>query len=231
MVDDALSKSLSLCGSTPRWRPLSSQARLTAAIPEPTWAMHLHPHRRAGTAGINRLLIMLLFADAPGGVVVTDPFPVTMQEMRTMDAAEQRRFMEVAYLRALRTAQRAFQRWPRRKREDANAECVAKVWATWVYNLEKVKDALALLGPNIHFAILWVRYDRKIAGRARGFDVFDYRANMKRQQLDGQGHASPTDRSDPLNGWIDWSVRTDDDPAAWAAALEEAGLTPDDIGE
>jgi hypothetical protein len=39
----------------------------------------------------------------------------------------------------------------------------------------------APLGPSIHRAILWVRYDRKIAGRARGFDAFDDRANRKRQ--------------------------------------------------
>lgn len=148
-----------------------------------------------------------------------------------MDAAEQRRFLELAYPRAIRAAQRAFKRWHSRKREDAIAECVAKVWATWVYNLEKGKDPLALLGPNIHFAILFVRYDRKVAGRARGYDVFDYRAGMKRQQLDGQGHARPNDRSDPLNGWIDWAVRSDDDPSAWAAALEEAGLTPAELGE
>lgn len=148
-----------------------------------------------------------------------------------MDAAEQRRFMELAYPRALRAAQRAFKRWPSRKREDAIAECVAKVWATWVYNLEKGKDPLALLGPNIHFAILFVRYDRKVAGRARSYDVFDYRANMRQQRLDGQGHATPSDRSDPLNGWIDWDVRADDDPSAWASALEQAGLTPTDLDE
>ena len=41
----------------------------------------------------------------------------------------------------------------------------------------------ALLGPNIHRAILRVGYDRRIAGRARGFDVFDDRASRKRQQL------------------------------------------------
>jgi hypothetical protein len=60
---------------------------------------------------------------------------------------------------------------------------VAKVWATRVFNLETGKDSVALLGPNIHRAILWVGYDRRIAGRARGFDVFDDRAKMKRQQL------------------------------------------------
>ena len=121
---------------------------------------------------------------------------------------------------------RAFKRWHSRNRDNAIAECVAKVWATWAYNLEKGKDPVALLGPNIHFAILFVRNDRKVAGMARDFDVFDYPAGMKRQQLDGQGHARPSDRSDPSNGWIDWAVRSDEDPSAWAAALEEAGLTP-----
>jgi hypothetical protein len=53
-----------------------------------------------------------------------------MQEMQERDAAEQRRFMETAYPRAMRAAQRAFKRWPRRKREDAIAECLAKVWKT-----------------------------------------------------------------------------------------------------
>ncbi len=52
--------------------------------------------------------------------------------MQAMDAAEQRRFMETVYPRALRAAQRAFKRWPRRKREDAIAERVGKVWMTWV---------------------------------------------------------------------------------------------------
>jgi hypothetical protein len=103
--------------------------------------------------------------------------------MRTMDAAEQRRFMETAYPRALRAARRAFKRRPRRKRQDAIAETVGKVRMTWVLNMEKGKDPMGLLGPNIHWAILWVRYDRKIAGRARGFGVFDDRANRRRQQL------------------------------------------------
>src|SRR5271157_5441064 len=100
--------------------------------------------------------------------------------MQAMDAAEQRRLLETVYPRALRAAQRAFKRWPRRKREDAIAERVGKVWMTWVLNMEKGKDPVALLGPNIHFAILRVRHDRKNAGRARGFDMFDGRANSER---------------------------------------------------
>ena len=140
-------------------------------------------------------------------------------------AIEQKRFMEVAYDRTLSAARRAFRSWHSRKREDAIAEMLAKVWATWVYNLEKGKDPVALLGPNIHFAIMFVRYDRRVAGRARSFDIYDYRAKMNRQDLDAQGRPHPSDRSDRTNGWIDWrAVRTDDDPAAWAEARDELGL-------
>ncbi len=139
--------------------------------------------------------------------------------------AEQERFMSLAYRRAERAARRAFKRWHSRKREDAIAEMVAKVWATWLYNLEKGKDPLALLGPNIHFAILFVRYDRKVAGRGRNPDVFDYRAGMKRQMLSGQGKPSPTDRSDPANNWVNWGLSDGDDPAELVAAMEAHGLT------
>jgi hypothetical protein len=55
--------------------------------------------------------------------------------------------------------------------------------------------------------------------------VFDYRAGMKRQDLDGQGRLQPTEHSDRENPWIDWrGVRTDDDPALWAEAKDEFGL-------
>ncbi|MEO6808380.1 MAG: hypothetical protein ABI353_04640 [Isosphaeraceae bacterium] len=141
---------------------------------------------------------------------------------------EKGRFETIAYQRAMKVAKRAFRRWPERKREDAIAEFVAKVWATWVYNVEKGKDPVALLGPNMHWAILWVRYDRKVSGRARTPDVYDYRAGLRRQQLDGQGHLSPTDQGDPLNSWIDWGVDTGDDPAALAAALEMTGMSLED---
>lgn len=141
-------------------------------------------------------------------------------------AAEQDRFMALAFQRAERAARRAFKAWHSRKREEAVAEMVGKVWATWRYNLTKGKDPLALLGPNIRWAILWVRYDRKIAGRGRGIDVYDYRAGMTRQDLDGQGKAHPSERSARINGWLDWGVDAGaDDPAELVAALEGAGLT------
>jgi hypothetical protein len=103
--------------------------------------------------------------------------------MRTMGAAEQRPFLETADPRALGVAERAFQRWPGRERDDAIAEWVATVWAMRVFNLESAKDSVALIGPSIDRAILRVRYGRRIAGWARGFDVFDDRADRKRQQL------------------------------------------------
>src|SRR3954467_1080500 len=96
---------------------------------------------------------------------------------------EQERFEKLAYRRALNAARKAFKAWHERKRDDAVAEMIAKVWATWRYNLEKGKDPVALLAVNIHWAILFVRYDRKISGRARSFDVYDYRAGMTRQDL------------------------------------------------
>jgi hypothetical protein len=73
-----------------------------------------------------------------------------MQAIRPMGTAELRRSMETAYPRPLRAARRAFRRWPRRKRDDAIAEWVAKVWMTWVLDLEEGKDPPALLCADIH---------------------------------------------------------------------------------
>lgn len=138
---------------------------------------------------------------------------------------EHERFERVAYRRTLEAAAKAFKGWHERKRDDAIAEMVAKVWATWRYNIEKGKDPAALLGANIKWAVLWVRYDRKVSGRARSYDVFDYRAAMKRQDLDSQGRPHPTDRGVRENHWIDWrGVAINDDPALWAEAKDGLGL-------
>jgi hypothetical protein len=152
--------------------------------------------------------------------------------MRTMKIdwkAEQDRFMAVAYHRCDRAARRAFRRWHSRKREDGIQEAQSKMWYQWTCCLEKGKDPAEMVGPLIHWAIMHVRYDRRISGRSQHPDVFDYRSGMQRQQLDGQGHASPTNRSDPGNAWIDWAVGTGDDPLEWVAALEAAGLTSEDL--
>ena len=141
---------------------------------------------------------------------------------------EQKRFTEVAYPRAVAAAKKAFRLWHERKRADAIAEMVAKVWMTWVLNKEKGKNPMTLLGPNIRFAILWVRYDRKVAGRGSHPDVFDYRSGMTRQHLSPQGQASPTERSDPENAWIEWTQHSGDNPAELSAALESLGITSEE---
>ena len=138
---------------------------------------------------------------------------------------EHERFERVAYARTLDAARVAFRGWHERKRDDAIAEMVAKEWATWRYNLEKGKDPVALLGANIRWAVLWVCSDRKVAGRARTYDVFDYRAGMRGQDLDAQGRPRPSERGARENHGIDWlGVAIDDDPALWAEAREGLGL-------
>jgi len=140
--------------------------------------------------------------------------------------AEQDRFVAVAYTRTMAAAHDAFRKWHRRKREDAVAEMVGKMWDQWARLLVKGKDPEPMIGPLIHWAKMWVRYDRKIGGRGRSPDVFDYRANMNRQDMDSQGKARPAERSARINGWLDWGVDASaDDPAELAMALDAAGLT------
>jgi hypothetical protein len=140
--------------------------------------------------------------------------------------AEQRRFLVLAYTRCERAARRAFKKWHDRKRDDAIQEAVSKMWFQWVCCQEKGKDPAEMIGPLIHWAIMHVRYDRRIAGRARCFDVFDFRAGLTRHLMDGRGQLKPHERSASINGWLDWTgqARTDD-PAELASALEQAGMT------
>ena len=72
---------------------------------------------------------------------------------------------------------------------------VAKMWDQWSRLLVQGKDPERMVKTLIKWAILWVRYDRKVAGRASGIDVYDYRAGMTRQDLDGQGRPHPTQRA------------------------------------
>jgi hypothetical protein len=144
----------------------------------------------------------------------------------TMIADVQTRYVEVAYPRALKAAHKAFRSWHERKREDCQQEFLGKLWQEWVFLVNRGRDPEPLLNGLIKYAILWVKYDRRIAGRARNIDVTDYRSGMKQQQVNSKGEVSPTDRSDKMNGWIDWSVKArTDDPAQLAAALEEVGLS------
>ena len=68
--------------------------------------------------------------------------------------------------------------------------------------------------------------DRRIAGRPRNIDIQDYRTGMTRHCWTSRASPEPHDRSDPINGWLDWTgqARTDN-PAELAAALELAGMT------
>jgi hypothetical protein len=142
---------------------------------------------------------------------------------------ERERFERVAYPFALRAAQRAFKGWHERKRDDAEAEFLAKMWDQWARLLLKGQDPEPLLWPLIHWAKQWVRYDRRIAGRPRNIDIQDYRAGMTRHLMDGRGKLTPHDRVDRGNGFLDWTgqARTDD-PGELASALERAGMTLDE---
>jgi hypothetical protein len=76
------------------------------------------------------------------------------------------------------------------------------MWDQWSRLLLRGKDPETMIGSLIKFAILWVPYDRKLGGRARTPDVFDYWAGLTQQQISDQGVANPSDRSDPRNPWI-----------------------------
>ena len=145
--------------------------------------------------------------------------------MTTIKVAQER-FVEVAYPKTLKAAHKAFKSWHERKRQDAVQECLAKMWDQWIRLVNRGRNPEPLLNGLITFAILWVRYDRRLSGRSRNIDVMDFRAGMKQQELNGKGEASPTDRSDKMNSWIDWTVSArSDDPAQLASALEEVGLS------
>jgi hypothetical protein len=141
---------------------------------------------------------------------------------------EQDRFVRVAHKRTLDAAKHAFRKWHSRKRDDAIAECVGKMWDQWSRLLLRGRDPEPLLSGLIKFAVLWVRYDRRIAGRGRRPDVYDYRAGLKRQQLSVQGQASPTDRGDAMNSWVAWTTNAGIDPGQLAAALEDTGVSSGD---
>lgn len=100
------------------------------------------------------------------------------------------------------------------------------MWHQWICLVNRGRDPVPLIPGLIKYAILWVRFDRKVAGRARSYDVQDYRAGMKQQLLSGKGKVSPTDRSDRNNGWINWAASARvDDPCQLAIALEETGVS------
>jgi hypothetical protein len=147
--------------------------------------------------------------------------------MNTIDwQAEHARFMATVYEPARRAAQRAFRRWPERKRDDAEAEFMGKVWDQWKRLLERGKDPVPLLYPLLFWAKQWCYQDRRLSGRPRNIDIQDYRSKMIAHLMDGRGKLEPHDRSARINEFLDWTgtARTDD-PSELAAALAETGLT------
>jgi len=138
---------------------------------------------------------------------------------------EQDRFMRLAYARTVAAARKAFRSWHSSKREDAVQEAVVKMFDQWIRLIQRSGDPEPILGGMIYHALMFLRYDRKVAGRARRPDVFDYRSGLKQQRFDAQGCASPSDRSDANNGWIDWRVADGADPADVVMALEATGLS------
>ena len=142
---------------------------------------------------------------------------------------EQDRFMRLAYARTVAAARKAFRSWHSSKREDAVQETLTKMLDQWVRLKARGGRPEEIIGGLIRYAIPFVRYDRRVSGRARHPDVYDYRSPLKKQGLDGQGAASPSDRSDAENGWIDWQVAGGDDPVEVVMALEATGLSPADF--
>ena len=140
---------------------------------------------------------------------------------------EHKRFMDVAYLRTDKAAKRAFRNWHISKQQDSIACCIAKMWDPWSRLLLRGRDPEPMIAGLIRHALLFVKYDRIISTqqRARKPDVYDFRSGFKRQMLSEQGEASPTDRSDTANPWINWHVQAGDSPSELASALEETGVT------
>jgi hypothetical protein len=150
-----------------------------------------------------------------------------MQVMETINwDAERERFEQVAYPFALRAAKRAVKKWPERKKDDAEAEFLAKLWDQWKRLLDKGRDPEPLLWPLLYWAKKWVYQDRRLSGRPRNIDIQDYRAGMVQHLMDCRGRLKPHERSARINGFLDWTgqARTDDS-GELIAALETAGMS------
>ena len=74
----------------------------------------------------------------------------------------QERFVQVAYPTTMRAAHRAFKSWHERKRQDAVQECMAKMWDQWSRLVNRGRNPEPLLKGLIKYAILWVKYDRRL---------------------------------------------------------------------
>ena len=85
---------------------------------------------------------------------------------------EQDRFMRLAYARTVAAARKVFRSWHICKREDAVQEAVVKMLDQWLRLVQRGGDPEPIIGGMIYHALMFVRYDRKVAGRARRPDVF-----------------------------------------------------------
>ena len=79
---------------------------------------------------------------------------------------EQDKFMRLAYARTVAVARKTFRSWHPSKREDAVQETVVKMLDQWVRLVARGGDPEPIIGGMIHHAILFVKYDRRVAGRA-----------------------------------------------------------------
>jgi len=76
-----------------------------------------------------------------------------MTETNKIDwEVEKQRFERVAYPFALRAARRAFKKRHERKRSDAEAEFMAKMWDQWARLHMRGKDPEPMFWPLIHWA-------------------------------------------------------------------------------
>ena len=117
----------------------------------------------------------------------------------------------------------------RAKRVDDEVEFLGKIWDQWARLLMRGKDPEPMLWPLIHWAKHVGPYDRKIAGPPPQPRHLRLPGRHDPALMDGRARPKPHERSDPINGWLDWTgqARTDD-PAELAAALEAAGLSLED---
>ncbi len=78
----------------------------------------------------------------------------------------QDRFMRLAYVRTVAAARKAFRSWHICKREDAVQEPLTKMLDQWVRLKARGGPPGEIVGGLIRYAILFVRYDRRVSSRA-----------------------------------------------------------------
>ena len=134
---------------------------------------------------------------------------------------EHQRFTLLAYRQGMKAAQRLAKRFPPQKQDDVTGEFMGKMWHQWRCYRENGKDPSTMVYQFIHWAKLWVRYDRKISGRNAQYDIQDYRAHMVDNTINRHGELKPRDRSSRINGFIDWNRSNREfDPSVLASELE-----------